>query len=255
MLKFDDIGQGNGPPILIAHGLFGSGRNWGVIAKRLSDQHRVVTVDMRNHGNSAWLAPHDYPAMAEDLADVIQAIGGTADVVGHSMGGKAAMVLALRHPSLVNRLLVADIAPVAYGHSQQALIDAMRAVDLSSVEARSDADRQLSARVEDPSVRAFLLQSLNIKEKSWRLNLAQLEQDMGAILGFPAVTGAFEGPTLMLSGAESDYVKREHRPEIKALFPNARFAKLPEAGHWLHADRPRAFEAAVRAFFTARSET
>jgi esterase len=119
------------PPLLIAHGLFGSARNWGVLAKRLSDTRRVLAVDMRNHGASPWEDSHTYPDLAADLAEVIAAHGGVADVVGHSMGGKAAMALALGHPRTVRRLVVADIAPVAYGHTQQPMIDAMRAVDLA----------------------------------------------------------------------------------------------------------------------------
>ncbi|MDG3041881.1 alpha/beta fold hydrolase [Roseicyclus marinus] len=239
------------PPILIAHGLFGSARNWGVIAKRLSDTRRVIMVDMRNHGESPWTDSHAYPDLAEDLAEVIAANGGQADVLGHSMGGKAAMALSLLQSSAVRRLIVADIAPVAYGHTQQHLIDAMRAIDLSRVETRGDADRQLAVHVQTAGVRAFLLQSLDVKAKKWRLNLDVLERFMPEILGWPDLPGAYDGPALFLSGAESDYVKPEHRPTIKTLFPSAKFAKIPGAGHWLHADRPREFEATIRAFFGA----
>ncbi|UWP89792.1 alpha/beta fold hydrolase [Aliiroseovarius crassostreae] len=249
MLEFQTFGVDDTlPPILIAHGLFGSGRNWGVIAKRLSNARRVIAVDMRNHGNSPWSDSHSYADLAGDLAEVITAIGGTADLIGHSMGGKAAMVLALSHPTLLRRLLVADIAPVGYGHSQTPLIDAMRRIDLSQIEKRSDADRLLATDVEDASIRAFLLQSLDVAAKRWRLNLDALERNMAGIVGFPDVTGQFASPTLFLSGANSDYVLRDHRPQIKSLFPNAHQAKIPDAGHWLHAEKPRAFEAAVRAF-------
>ncbi len=234
------------PPLLIAHGLFGSARNWGVIARRLSDARQVVAVDMRNHGESPWHETHDYEGMAHDLAEVIAAHGGRMDVLGHSMGGKAAMVLALQQPQAVRRLVVADIAPVAYGHTQAHLIEAMRQVDLSRVERRADAAEQLG--IEDPALRAFLLQSLDIKERIWRLNLDVLAAEMERITGFPQVEGRFEGPVLFLSGAESDYVRPEHRSRIRRLFPAARFAKIPGAGHWLHAERPREFEAAVRTF-------
>lgn len=237
------------PPILIAHGLFGSARNWGVIAKRLSDCRKVISVDMRNHGDSRWADSHTYPDLARDLAEVIAAHGGQADVLGHSMGGKAAMALALIHPASLRRLIVADIAPVAYGHTQQHLIDAMRAIDLSQVETRGDADRQLAGQVAEAGVRAFLLQSLDVKARRWRLNLDTLERFMPDILGWPEISGQFDGPTLFLSGALSDYVAPDHRADIKALFPQAKFAKIPGAGHWLHADRPREFEAAIRAFF------
>lgn len=233
------------PALLIAHGLFGSARNWGAIAKRLADERQVLAVDMRNHGQSSWEDRHGYPELAGDLDEVMD---GPSDVLGHSMGGKAAMMLALTRPEKVRRLIIADIAPVAYAHTQQHLIDAMRAVDLSVVSARRDADAQLAAQVPEPTVRAFLLQSLDVKARKWRLNLDILEAEMPKVLGFPEVDGRFDGPTLFLTGAESNYVTREHRPEIKRLFPKARFAKLPGAGHWLHAEAPRKFEAAVRAF-------
>ena len=240
------------PPLLVVHGLFGSARNWGAIAKRLSDSRQVVSVDMRNHGESPWYGSHGYDDLARDLAQVIKAEGTRMDVLGHSMGGKAAMVLALTQPDLVNRMLVADIAPVAYGHSQSHLIAAMRALDISALTTRADADAALAASVADAGVRAFLLQSLDLRATPprWRLNLDVLEQEMDRITGWPKdVTGSFPRPALFLSGAKSDYVLPEHRPAIKALFPDAKFAKLPDAGHWLHAEAPRPFEATARMWF------
>lgn len=234
------------PTLLIVHGLYGSGRNWGVIAKRLSDERQVIAVDQRNHGSSPWRDSHSYEDMAEDLAQVIRAYGQPVDVLGHSMGGKAAMVLALKHPELVNRLIVADIAPVAYGHSQLQYIQAMKAVDLDKVEKRSDAEAQLRARVDDPTLPVFFTQSLDVAAKRWRLNLDVLAQEMPKILSFPSLDSQFDGPVLFLSGGQSQYVTAEHRPTIKSLFPNANFAKIPGAGHWLHAEKPREFEAAVR---------
>jgi len=234
-----------GTPLLIAHGLFGSARNWGVIAKRLSEARRVITVDMRNHGSSAWHDSHSYSDMADDLAQVLKE---PADILGHSMGGKAAMVLALQNPSLVNRLVVADIAPVSYNHTQNGPIAAMRRVDLTSITARSDAKDQLGDL--EPGVADFLLQSLDMKERRWRLNLDVLAAEMDKIIGFPDVAGQFTGPTLFLSGGLSDYVQREARSAIKDLFPAAKFAKIPGAGHWLHAEKPREFTAAVSAFLS-----
>ncbi|PIE07741.1 MAG: alpha/beta hydrolase [Rhodobacterales bacterium] len=249
MLATREYGSDTGlPPVLIVHGLFGSGRNWGVIAKRLSDARRVVTVDMRNHGASRWEESHSYHDLAADLAEVVEAIGGRADVIGHSMGGKGAMMLALDRPALVRRLIVADIAPVAYSHSQVHLVHAMRGLDLTRIATRTDADRVLSEAIDERDVRAFLLQSLDVKARRWMLNLDVLERDMELITGFPAVSGRFDGPAFFLAGAESDYVLPQHRPVIKRLFPNARQAKIPDAGHWLHAENPRAFEAAARAF-------
>jgi len=231
------------PTLFIVHGLFGSARNWNVIAKRLSDSRQVVTVDQRNHGESPWFDSHSYADMASDLAEVITHIGGPVDLIGHSMGGKAAMVLAGTQPALVNRLLVADIAPVAYAHSQMSVLEAARATDLN-VKSRSD----LNIPVEDAGVAAFLAQSVDIKEKRWKLNLDVLAKDMDAILGFPPLDQPFDGPTLFLSGGASDYVLPSHRAAVKALFPAAKFAKIPQAGHWLHAEKPREFEAAVRYF-------
>ncbi|MEO0654679.1 MAG: alpha/beta fold hydrolase [Pseudomonadota bacterium] len=238
-------GGGDGPPLVIAHGLFGSARNWGAIAKRLSDTRRVISVDMRNHGDSPRAETQSYPDMAGDIGG---ALTEPSDLLGHSMGGKAAMVLALTQPTHLRKLVIADIAPVAYSHTQAHLIAAMRNIDLNRVETRGDADRQLAADVAEPGVRAFLLQSLDVKTRTWRINLDVLDREMDKILGFPDIGGQFEGPTLFLTGAESDYVERAHRDRIRALFPNARFARLPGAGHWLHADKPREFEAAVRVF-------
>lgn len=239
------------PPLLIVHGLFGSARNWGAIQRRLAEGRRVIAVDQRNHGESFRAPTQTYPDMAADLAEVIESQGVPFDVVGHSMGGKAAMMLALTRPDLVNRLVVADIAPVAYGHSNRHLVHAMEGLDLTGLTQRGEADRRLEADVPDAGTRAFLLQSIDLKDNPprWRLNLPVLDAEMDKIVGWPeGVTGHYDGPTLFLSGALSDYVRPEHRDRIKALFPQAMMAKLPGAGHWLHAEKPREFEAAIRAF-------
>lgn len=252
MLNIVHHGDKTGRPLVIAHGLFGSARNWNAIAKRLSDDRPVLAVDMRNHGNSPWEDSQTYADMAADLAKVIATNGGNADVLGHSMGGKAAMILALQYPDLVDHLIVADIAPVAYQHTQLPLIDAMRSVDLSIVSSRRDADAQLAARVSEDPVRAFLLQSLDLTGEAprWRLNLDVLERDMGQIIGFPATSGQFTGPALFLRGGASHYVRDQDKPLIFISFPNARIETIDGAGHWLHAEAPRPFEAAVRSFLT-----
>lgn len=250
MLNFTEYGTlTDKPSLLIVHGLFGSGRNWGVIAKRLSDQRHVVTVDMRNHGDSPRAASQTYHDMAQDLSQVVQHFGAPMDICGHSMGGKAAMVLALDYPDLVRRLVVADIAPVAYAHSQQEFIDAMRHVDMTTLTRRSDAHEQLAAQGVEPALQSFFTQSIDVPSKSWKLNLDVLEAEMANIVGWPLdVTGQFKGPTLFLTGGKSQYVLPAHRPIIKSLFPHAYFAKLPDAGHWLHAEKPRDFEASLRSF-------
>ena len=253
MLHISRHGDGPATPLLIAHGLFGSARNWGAIARALADRGPVLAVDMRNHGQSPHHPQHGYADLAADLAEVVAAEAGQADILGHSMGGKAAMTLALTRPQLVRRLIVADIAPVAYGHSQQGLIDAMRGLDRDGLASRTEADRRLATAVADPGVRAFLLQSLDLKARPprWRLNLAALAANMDAILGWPDTDAQFEGASLFLAGGASDYIHRDHRPAILARFPAARIARVPGAGHWLHADRPEAVAATVRAFLDA----
>ena len=237
-------------PLVIAHGLFGSGRNWGVIAKRLANHRRVIALDMRNHGASPWYEDHSYHALAVDIAELAKSLGQPIDLLGHSMGGKATMVAALSGTP-IRRLIVADIAPVRYTHSQQPVIDAMQSVPLNHITSRAEADHALSAHIDDPALRSFLLQSLNITARRWRLNLPALSASMDDIIGFPDISGCFTAPALFLTGALSDYLRPEHRPIIKALFPKARFAKIPQAGHWLHAEKPREFEAAVRIFLEA----
>lgn len=237
-------------PLVIAHGLFGSSRNFAGVARSLSETRTVITVDMRNHGESPWADSHAYPDLAADLAEVIDSLG-TADLMGHSMGGKASMVLALTRPQGLRRLIVADIAPVAYNHSQTDKIDAMETLDLSSITRRSEADRQLVDLGIAPGYAGFFTQSLDLPNHRWRFNLAVLRKEMDRLVGFPDIDGRFDGPALFLSGGASDYVRPAHRDRIKTLFPKAVLAKLPGAGHLLHADRPKEFLAAVSAFLAA----
>jgi esterase len=241
------------PTLVIAHGLYGSGRNWGVIARRLADRREVVAVDMRNHGDSPRFPTQGYPDMAEDLAEVIESLGAPVELLGHSMGGKAAMQLALTRPALIRRLVVADIAPVAYTHDQTRNARAMADLDLGQITTRAEADAALSLQIDDPALRAFFLQSLDLRQHPprWKLNLAVLQAEMPKIVGWPGTQGTFDHPTLFLTGSESRYVLPEHREIIRTHFPKARFAKLPGAGHWLHAEKPREFEETVRVFLEA----
>lgn len=240
-------------PVLLAHGLFGSGKNLGGLARRLAETRRVISVDMRNHGDSFHDPDHSYAALAGDLAEIIRAEGGQADVLGHSMGGKAAMMLALNHPEQVRRLAVLDIAPFAYDHTQTPLIDAMEAVDLTDLKLRSEADRRLSAHVPQPGVRAFLLQSLDLKSAPprWKFNLPTLRQQMPVLVGWPsdAPKGTFDGAVLALAGADSDYVREPQVQAIREHFPQARIKFMAGAGHWLHADRPSEVADSVASFF------
>ena len=250
MLNYLTHGAENSPPLMIIHGLYGSGKNWGVIAKRLSDKFHVIAVDLRNHGESPWFDSHNYHDMAEDLVEVITYLNIRPDIIGHSMGGKAAMVLALKNPNFVNRLLIADIAPVKYEHDQSKFIEAMQKVDLSKVEKRSEAIAALSNFVEDKSLQSFFTQSLDLKTKSWKLNLDILSSEMHEILSFPKIDEKFSGQTLFFKGEKSEYIHAEHREIINSLFTKARFATLKDAGHWLHAEKPREFENVARLFFT-----
>lgn len=250
ILKTTTFGDESETPLLIVHGLFGTARNWGVLAKRLSATRRVIAVDLRNHGESFRADTNTYADMAEDLAHVIALSGGKADVLGHSMGGKAAMVLALSQPDVVGELIIADIAPTAYTHSQADKIAALQAVDLSRVTRRRDVDEQLQDAIPNAPLRSFLLQSLTLGDghPSWKLNLDVLAAEMPKIMDFPDVSGQFSGNTLFLRGANSDYVTPDHHAKIHDLFPRTAIETLANAGHWLHAEQPRAFEDAVNSF-------
>ena len=241
--------KSNKTPLLIVHGLYGSARNWGVISKRLSDEREIFAIDQRNHGDSQWCETQSYFDMAGDLQEFLEHFGSMA-VLGHSMGGKAAMVLSMLKPSLVEKLVIADIAPVSYFHGNTQYIRAMKNVRLDKLATRADAIIQLAESVPEPELRSFFAQSIDLKNKRWKLNLDVLESEMEKIISFPQLSGKFEKVSLFLSGALSNYLQITHRPTIKKLFPKAKFAKIPNAGHWLHAEKPREFEAAVRTFLS-----
>ena len=242
-----------GTPLVMVHGLLGQGRNFGTLARDFSAARDVYTVDMRNHGDSPWDAVMHYPAMAEDLAAFIaEQIGGRALVFGHSMGGKAAMRLALDAPEHVAALIVADIAPVVYTHSHLDQINALRGLDLTAISRRSDADAALKMQVTDATMRAFLLQNLRISSEGVerRSNLDVLAGAMETLVGWDDPGGRiYDGPTLFIAGGESPYVLPEHHPAIHALFPTARIAVVPGAGHWIHAQKPKDVIALSQDFF------
>jgi esterase len=240
------------PPLLILHGLLGSARNWGGVVKILGERRRVLALDLPNHGSSPWTEVMDYPFMAREIAKVIENLGEPAAVLGHSMGGKAAMMLALTRPELVERLVVVDIAPVSYGHTFAPYVKAMRAVPLAEAKARSDVEAHLASAIADKGVRAFLMQNLEggAGGYRWRPNLAVLHAHMDEILAFPAFADevCYEGPALFVSGADSDYIRPAHQDIIEHLFPAAEMVEIIGAGHWVHADQPAAFLEAVAAF-------
>lgn len=239
-LVTNDLGEGS--PTLILHGLFGRRRNWQAIQKRLADDTHIITADLRNHGDSPWDDTMTYEAMAEDIAALIKSLdAGPAVVVGHSMGGKAAMALALSEPDLVSGLMVVDIAPVPYDHEYGPYIDAMRCVPLDKLSRRSDAEAYMETVISDRSIRAFLLQNLGQENGgiAWQVNLDAIENGLPDILDFPGALGdPYEGPTLILRGGNSDFVLDEHHPKIEALFPMVTHDVIENAGHWIHAEKP-----------------
>ncbi len=246
---------GEGPPLILLHGLFGAGQNWGAIRRALAPRFRVLTPDLRNHGASPQADDMSYAAMAADVAETMDAAGiDRAAVLGHSMGGKVAMTLALTEPDRVERLVVADIAPVRYRPTLRAYVAAMRALPLAPGLTRKDADAALAATIPEAGIRAFLLQSLRFETDppSWRLGLAAIEAAMPAIEDFSPPPGAtYGGPTLVMAGARSPYIRAEHHEAFRALFPRAAFATVPDAGHWLHAENPAGFLAALEPFLDA----
>jgi pimeloyl-ACP methyl ester carboxylesterase len=250
-----DASGAAGPPVVILHGLLGSARNWTSIAKELAASRRVFALDLRNHGRSPWAATMSFDEMAGDLAAFIESHGlGAVTLIGHSLGGKVAMRLALTRPALIERLLVVDVAPVAYAHTFGPFIEAMRQVDLAAVKRRGDADLQLCHTVPDAVLRNFLLQNLVKTDAGfvWRVNLEALDANMDELLGFPttAAGAAYGEPTLFIAGSRSPYIQPEHRPLLERLFPSAEHVVIAGAGHWPHAERPAEFLAHVRRFLT-----
>ena len=239
-------------PVAILHGLFGSGRNWATIAQRLAARRPVIAFDLRNHGAAAWAGGMEYGEMAEDLLAMLDEHGcRRAALLGHSMGGKVGMVAALRDRDMVERLVVVDIAPVAYRPHHLGLVRAMRGLDLSGIKRRGQADAALAAAVPHAAERGFLLQNLVFDpEPRWRLNLEAIERAMPQLTGFPPVPddAVYPGLALFVAGGGSDYLLPEHEPAIRRRFPNARLTRIPDAGHWVHAEQPQAFLDIVEPF-------
>jgi pimeloyl-ACP methyl ester carboxylesterase len=243
-------GSETAAPLVIAHGLFGSARNFNTLGRKLATDRRVVLIDMRNHGESPWSDDVSYEAMADDLAEAVDRhCQGRAVVLGHSMGGKAAMALALSHPDMLSGVIVADIAPVDYPHTHLPLVQAMRGVDLGAVARRSDAEPKLAGAADSPMLRAFLLQNLVIEDGKarWRINLPALEEGMPGLTAWPEDLDArqYPGPSLFIYGGVSSYMGPEREARIRPLFPSVEFLEIPGADHWLHAEKPAEFLAAV----------
>ncbi|KRC56817.1 MULTISPECIES: alpha/beta fold hydrolase [unclassified Nocardioides] len=240
-----------GSRVVFLHGLFGQGKNWTGIAKQLAEKHRVLLLDLPHHGRSDWLEHFDFAESAALVAGAVPA-DEPFTLVGHSLGGKVAMVLALLHPERVERLCVADISPVRYDESREfpGYFAAMRGMDLSQVVHRSDADRLLEPAVPDTTVRSFLLQNLRRDPDapsgwSWQANLDVLARDLGVISGWPeeelAHAAPYDGPVLWLAGARSSYVQPAYDAAMDRWFPRNRKVTLKDTGHWLHSERPELF--------------
>jgi esterase len=244
---------GAGPAVAVLHGLFGSGRNWTTIGRSLAARHRVLLCDLRNHGASPWADDMSYPDMAEDVRALLAARGlSRAALLGHSLGGKVAMTMALAWPEEVARLVVVDIAPVVYPPTLMGHVRAMQQLDLSQVRRRSEAERRLAAAIPDAAERAFLLQNLIFEEgrAHWRINLAAIARAMPLISEFPSFPAGrvYDGPALFVTGGRSPYVRAEHEPLIRRLFPAAHLVRIAAAGHWVHAEAPDAFLSEVAPF-------
>lgn len=251
----------SGPRVAFCHGLFGQGRNWNQIAKGLADVSRPTLLDMPDHGRSPWSQRFDYVEAAGLVADALRAIDPDEPwhVVGHSMGGKIAMVLALTEPELVDRLAVIDISPAETTSFSEfeTYISGMQALDLAAITTRADAEEAMRDVAPHPTVRGFLLQNLRREGDGWRwqANLEVLGRDIAAVGGWPADRVAelppFAGPVLWLSGEKSSYVTQENEREMRRLFPRVRSVTVKDAGHWVHSEQPGVTTEALRALITS----
>jgi pimeloyl-ACP methyl ester carboxylesterase len=246
-----------GPVIAFCHGLFGQGKNWTQIAKAFSADHRVLLIDMPNHGRSEWTEAFNYVDLADRVASLFTP-DDPVTLVGHSMGGKIAMAIALRHPELVERLVVVDVSPVAYESGREFLgyIDTMRGLDLATLERRDEADAALREAVPNTTVRSFLLQNLRRESGgwSWLLNLDLLSAHMPELASWPTddfADASYDGPVLWIGGANSTYVADDHATAMERLFPRVRRVTIKDAGHWVHSERPDVFIEVLKRFVSA----
>jgi esterase len=249
-LAFEELGNPDDAPLIILHGFFASSRNWRQVAEKLAASFHIYVLDMRNHGSSPHHPIMDYPAMAADLLLFMENRGLiTASLLGHSMGGKVAMWFALNHPERMDKLIVADIAPVSYMHCFNNLIEALKAIPLHEISNRKQAELQLASAIPELGYRQFLLQNLVLKDGAycWRIDLDIFYQMAPNIIAFPGTEQImpFTGKTLFLAGEDSSYVKAD---DVTALFPDAMLSVIANAGHWLHVQQPGVFIEQVEQF-------
>jgi len=252
LLNYQQIGSGK--DIVLIHGLFGRLENLNMVAKVLAEDYRVTSIDVRNHGDSFHDSAMDYPLMAQDVVDVMQHIAiDSAAILGHSMGGKIAMELALTKPQFVEKLIVADIAPVEYPAHHSEIIAGLKAIDLTAITQRKDADKQLAQYVDNIGVRQFLLRNLSSEngQFSFKCNIDNIDANYPNIMKTYLGDNTYNGATLFIKGANSDYILPEHRAEILRLFPQSRARVIQGAGHWLHAEKTVAFNRSVLGFLAS----
>ncbi|MGL6262582.1 alpha/beta fold hydrolase [Aeromonas jandaei] len=246
--------QGQGPAVILIHGLFGSLDNLGLLARALGEHYRVISVDLRNHGVSFRSDDMSYPAQATDILALMDHLGlDQVAIVGHSMGGKVGMQLAKLAPARVSRLVVADMAPVAYPHSRhQNVFAGLNATLAAQPQSRSDAERILAEHIEIAGVRQFLLKSFAKGDDGWqwRFNVPALEENYANIMGWPEDEHRFEGPVLFIKGGDSDYMQPQYSEAALAQFPAAKVRVIAGTGHWLHAEKPMLFNKLVVDFLS-----
>lgn len=252
LLNFKE--QGQGQPVVLIHGLFGSLDNLGLLARPLSEQYRVISVDLRNHGASFHSDEMSYPAQAADLLALLDRLElEQVAIVGHSMGGKVGMQLAKLAPTRVAKLVVADIAPVAYPHARhQNVFAGLNATLKQAPQSRSEAEAILAQHIEIAGVRQFLLKSFAKAGHGWgwRFNVPALERNYANIIGWPDAQSRFDGPALFIKGGDSDYMQPEHTETVMAQFPAAKARVIAGTGHWLHAEKPVLFNKLVVDFLS-----
>ena len=243
--------SGSGPPLVILHGLFGSADNWYSIAKDLEGSFTLYLVDQRNHGDSPHSSVWNYEVMVEDVRELLVTEGlDSVYLMGHSMGGKTAMNFAVRYPGRVRKLIVGDIAPRYYPIHHQVILEGLNALDLSQLQSRKEADEHLAKFIPELGIRQFLLKSLGRDGQgfAWKINLPVITEKIEEV-GKALEEGAiFEGPTLFLSGANSNYIQEKDLSDMKRHFPNFTWVSIPNAGHWLHAEQPQAVIKEIRNF-------
>ena len=247
------VQMGQGAPVVLLHGLFGSVRNFGAVQKSLAAANRVIALDLRNHGVSPHAPVGGYEAMAADVLETLAALDALpAVLIGHSMGGKVAMRAALGRPNDVTGLVVADISPVTYPPHLRPVVSALAGLELAPGLTRAQADAALAAAAPDDGMRGFLLQNLVLGARpAWRIGLAEIVAGMPEIEAWSVTGQTYAGPTLFIAGERSNYIQPGHRPLIRAEFPAARFVTLKDAGHWLLADNPAGFLGVLEAFLAA----